>query len=97
MGAVTAAGEVNGKTIFQRNVLPHIVTTVLAYAWNVAAVVIHALCVSLMFDAVHGVTAVSRPGRQRARTWRIAGRLAAGAAALGALVAAAYKIQQHLH
>lgn len=98
MGAITPAHEVHGKTIFQLNLLPHVITTIAAYIWTVATVVVHALCVSVLFDAARGVAPVETSARApRARAWVIAGRLAASAVAVGALVATVYKIQQHLN
>ena len=99
MDTITAAGEMNGRTVFQLHFLPHAITTVAAYVWSTATLVVQALCVSVLFDAAHGVMPADTQPRQArmSKGWLRAGRIAAAAAALGALVATIYKVEQHFH
>ena len=99
MGTITAAGELNGRTVFHINTLPHALTTVAAYAWSSATLTVHALCVCALFDESRGVQRVDAPARDlgRARLWWVrGGQVSLAAAGLGAVVAAVYKVQQHL-
>jgi hypothetical protein len=74
---------------------PHGLTTAGAYVRNAATLTFQALCISVLFDEARGVSRVGGPARdvRRVRT----GQVTAAAAALGALVAAVYKIQHHLY
>lgn len=99
IGTITAAGHVNGPMVYQLNFVPHTLTTVAAYLCSAAALTFHALCVSVLFDDARGIAppAPAPRGGRDASIWVRATQITAGAAALGALVAAAYKFQQHLY
>jgi hypothetical protein len=99
MNTITAVGHVNGRAVFQLNLLPHVITTIAAYVWSAATFVFHALCVSALFDEAYGAALVNaRACDVRGATrWVKAGQFIAAAAALGALVTAVYKVQQHLY
>ena len=98
LNTITPAGQVDARTPFQLNYVPHALTTVGAYAWNAATLTFQALCVSHLFEEVHGVARIAAPGTASGVSgWMRAGQVTAVFAALGALVSAIYKVQQHLH
>ena len=98
LNTVTPAGHVEGRTLFQLNLVPHVVTTLGAYGWHAATVTFQALCVSQLFDEVRGNTRIEVPeSKPRASAWVRAGQVAAVFAALAALASAIYKVEQHLY
>ena len=98
LNTIAPAGQVNGRTLFQLNYVPHALTTVGAYAWSAATLTLHALSISHLFDEVHGVARIAAPGTgSRVSAWMRAGQVTAVFVALGALASAIYKVQQHLY
>ena len=99
MGTITPVGQMDGPTLFQLNFLPHALTTLGAYVWNAATLTLYALCVSQLFDEARGMAPVVAPAHsdRRASVFVRAGQIAAGIVALSALIAAIYKVQQHLN
>ena len=99
LNTITAAGHVNGRTVFELNFFPHALTSLVAYFWSVATLTLYALCVSTLFDEARGVARrEASPGRaRRASAWVRVAQATGAAVALGALTAAIYKIQQHVN
>jgi hypothetical protein len=60
MNTITAAGQANGRTVFQLHVLPHVAASVAAYIWSAAALTFHAVCVSVLFDEARGMVVTPR-------------------------------------
>jgi len=98
MGAVSAAGQQNGQTIFRLNYAPHALTSVLAYACAAGALTFHAVGVSMLFDEARGTArlAIPMPVSSRASASARIGMLIATAIALGAIAAFIYKVHQHI-
>ena len=98
MGAVSAAGQENGQTIFRLRYASHALTSVLAYICAAGALTFHAVGVSMLFDEARGTARVAMPMPVSARasvSTRI-GMLTATAIAVAAIAAFVYKVHQHI-
>jgi hypothetical protein len=98
MSTIAATGQENGRTVFQLHFLPHALTSIAAYVWSATTLTFHAVCVSVLFDDSRGVQALAtRSDAGREARWRRVGQVTAAAFAAGAMIAAAYKIEQHIN
>jgi hypothetical protein len=99
MSTITPAAHVNGRTVFQLNLLPHTLTTFAAYLCSAAALTFQAICVSALFDDERGIARTATPSRiwRDTSPWVKGGPITAAAAAVSGLAAAIYKFQQHIH
>jgi len=98
MGAVSAAGQENGQTIFRLRYASHALTSVLAYICAAGALTFHAVGVSMLFDEARGAArlAIPMPVSSRASVRARIGALAATVIAVGAIAAFVYKVHQHI-
>ena len=96
MGAVSAAGQENGQTIFRLRYASHALTTVLAYICAAGALTFHAVGVSMLFDEGRSTTrlAMTMPVSSRASVTARIGMLTATAIAVAAIAAFVYKVHQ---
>ena len=98
MGAVSAAGQENGQTIFRLRYASHALTSVLAYICAAGALTFHAVGVSMLFDEARGTARLAMPMSVSSRasvTARI-GMLTVTAIAVAAIAAFVYKVHQHI-
>ena len=98
MGAVSAAGQEHGQTIFRLRYASHALTSVLAYICAAGALTFHAVGVSMLFDEARGTArlAIPVPVTSRARVTARMGMLTATASAVAASGAYVYKVHQHI-
>jgi len=98
MGAVSAAGQENGQTIFRLRYASHALTSVLAYICAAGALTFHAVGVSMLFDEARGTArlAMPMPVSPRASVTARIGMLTATAIAVAAIAAFVYKVHQHI-
>ena len=98
MGAVSAAGQENGQTIFRLRYASHALTSVLAYICAAGALTFHAVGVSMLFDEARGTARVAMPMpvSARASVSTRTGMLTATAIAVAAIAAFVYKVHQHI-
>ena len=98
MGAVSAAGQENGQTIFRLQYAPHALTSVLAYICAAGALTFHGVAVSMLFDEARGTVrhAISLPVASRLGAIARLGMLTATALAVAAIAAFVYKVHQHI-
>ena len=98
MGAISAAGQENGQTIFRLRYAPHALTSVLAYICAAGALTFHAVGVSMLFDEARGTArlAMPMPVSSRASVTARIGMLTATAIAVVAIAAFVYKVHQHI-
>jgi hypothetical protein len=98
MGAVSAAGQENGQTIFRLSYAAHALTSVLAYICAAGALTFHAVGVSMLFDEALGTVrlAMPMPVSARATVTASIGMLTATAIAVAAIAAFVYKVHQHI-
>ena len=98
LGAVSAAGQENGQTIFKLNYASHALTSILAYVCAAGALTFHAVGVSMLFDEARGTArlAIPMPSSFRASVTAGIGRLTAAAIAVAAIAAFVYKVHQHI-
>jgi hypothetical protein len=108
LNTIVPAAVVDGRIQFRLNYLPHLLTSLLAYAFTVFALTWQAASVSVGFEQTSSVAEASNPHAARSRsglTHRVVGRpLLALSVAFGVLVmlgaglaSAMYKVQQHLY
>jgi hypothetical protein len=95
MNTIVPIGQVNGRTVFELHLLPHVATSIAAYVWNAGTLTFQAVCVSLLFEEARVAVAL-QPAARVAVRWLRAAQVTGAVVALGALIAAAYKFQQHL-
>ncbi len=95
MGAVSAAGQEHGQTVFRLGYASHALTSVLAYICAAGALTFHAVGVSMLFDEARGTVrlAMPMPVASRASVTARIGMLTATAIAIAAFV---YKVHQHI-
>jgi hypothetical protein len=98
MGAVSAAGQENGHTIFRLQYASHALTSILAYMCAAGALTFHAVGVSMLFEEARGMArlAIPMPVSSRARVPARIGILTATAMAVAAIAAFVYKVHQHI-
>jgi hypothetical protein len=98
MGAVSAAGQENGQTIFRLRYASHALTSILAYICAAGALTFHAVGVSRLFDEARGTVrlAMPTPVSPRASVTARIGMLTATAIAVAAIAAFVYKVHQHI-
>ena len=98
MGAVSAAGQDNGRTIFRLQYAPHALTSIVAYLCAAGALTFHAVAVSLLFDEARGTVRVAAPMpvSTRASVPARVGMLTATAITIAAIAAFVYKVHQHM-
>jgi len=98
MGAVSAAGQKNGQTIFRLRYASHALTSVLAYIRAAGALTFHPVGVSMLFDEARGTArlAMPMPVSSRASVTAGIGMLTATAIGVAAIAAFVYKVHQHI-
>ncbi len=98
MGAVSAAGQENGQTIFRLRYGSHALTSAVAYICAAGALTFHAVGVSMLFDEARGTArlALPMPVSSRASVTARIGILTAIAIAVAAIAAFVYKVHQHI-
>ena len=98
MGAVSAAGQENGQTIFRLRYASHALTSILAYICAAGALTFHAVGVSMLFDEARGTVrlAMPMPISSRSRVTARIGMLTATAITVAAIAAFIYKVHQHI-
>lgn len=97
LGTIVPAAVVDGRVQFHLNQAPHIVTSVIAYAWTVLALTLQAIAVSLALGDARRLEPT--PSLHVARP-RAFSRLAVTGVALVlvmGVIAAVHKVQQHLY
>jgi hypothetical protein len=98
-GVVRAAGSIDGRTVFQLDYASHAATTVIAYVCAAGAATCHAVGVSMIHEETDAVSEGADAIRSATPAMMPATRLAIAAslALLAAgVVAAVYKVQQHI-
>jgi len=101
LSTIEPVAVIDGRVQFRLNYLPHLLTSLLAYAWTVFALTWQAASVSVRYEETAAVSLARglRPPRSVSARPLLALSLVLGVLVmLGAgLVAAIDKVQQHLH
>jgi hypothetical protein len=98
MGAISAAEQENGQTMFRLRYASHALTSILAYICAAGALTFHAVGVSMLFDEARGTVrfAMPMPVSSRASVTARFGMLTAAAITIAAIAAFVYKVHQHI-
>ncbi len=96
LGTIVPAAVVDGRVQFTLRYAPHLITSVVAYAWTVFAVTLQAVGVSVAHGGTVNVPVRSSEPATSSLALRAAVAFAGLAMVVGA-VAAVQKVQQHLH
>ena len=96
LGTITPASVVDGRTQFTLHYAPHLLTSLLAYAWTTMALTLQAVGVSIASRHDQAV-ALTRPVHRAARVPMRAALIGMTVVLVVGAVAAVQKIQQHLH
>ena len=95
LGTVVPTAVVDGRTRFTLRYTPHLLTSMIAYAWTVLALTVQAAGVSLAHDRAIGSAALRSRPRTTSPVLRAAW-VSVGLAMLVGAVAAVGKVGQHL-
>lgn len=99
LGTITPQGTVDGRLRFRLAYGPHVLTSLVAYAWTVLALTLQAIGVSTLHGQAASALsshATDAPPRSSPLPLRAA-VISAAVLLIAGAIAAVYKVQQHLH